>query len=249
MPSLSQPTSIFPFYLIPNIRFRRRSSTSTVSTVISESSDAASASSSPSADTGILAGHQSILRCSRCLTQLCSTDQVISKGFTGRHGRAYLVAPPAASSGLTPPSTPRHHETENLPNTHTHKPVPRQLVTGAHTVSDISCMICGSVIGWKYVAAEEDSQRYKVGKFILETKRVLRGVCWENDNDAQVAELGGVPVSETSHALSNASQIGNDEIEFDSEDDDECEDLFAGVWSPALARRRRRLRAWRDGRD
>ncbi|KAF2267438.1 yippee-like protein, partial [Lojkania enalia] len=88
--------------------------------------------------------------CHKCLTDLIPTTSIISKGFTGRHGRAYL-----------------------LPNTYAHKPVPRQLVTGAHTVSDISCRNCGSVLGWKYVDAEEESQRYKVGKFILETKRVV----------------------------------------------------------------------------
>ena len=35
---------------------------------------------------------------------------------------------------------------------------------------------------------------------------------------------------------------GEEEVEFDSQDEDECEDLFAGVWSPQLARRRRRGR-------
>ena len=104
--------------------------------------------------------------------------------------------------------------------------MPRQLVTGAHTVSDISCALCGSGLGWKYVAADEEGQRYKVGKFILETKRVCRAVEWE----------GGAGEGE--------DQVGKEgeEVEFDSQDEDECEDLFAGVWSPQLARRRRRGR-------
>lgn len=38
-----------------------------------------------------------------------------------------------------------------------------------------------------------------------------------------------------------------EEVEFDSQDEDECEDLFAGVWSPALALRRRQGK--RFGRD
>jgi hypothetical protein len=109
---------------------------------------------------------------------------------------------------------------------YTHKAVPRQLVTGAHTVSDISCRICKSVLGWKYVEAEEESQRYKVGKFILETNRVVRGSDWETrGNDIQ--EAGGPEKSE-------------DDVEFDSQDEDECEDLFSGIWSQGLARRRRR---------
>lgn len=114
--------------------------------------------------------------------------------------------------------------------------MPRQLVTGAHTVSDISCVFCGSVLGWKYVAAEEDTQRYKVGKFILETKRVMKASTWENDED--VHERMPMPPNR----IHKAAMYGDDKVEFDSQDEDECEDLFAGVWSPALAERRRRGR-------
>lgn len=91
--------------------------------------------------------------------------------------------------------------------------------------------MCGSVLGWKYVGAEEEAQRYKVGKFILESRRTVVDTCWEergNDPD-EVEENGGVSVP-----------VGYDEeIMFDSQDEDECEDLFAGVWSPQVARRRR----------
>ncbi|KAK8215472.1 yippee zinc-binding/DNA-binding /Mis18, centromere assembly-domain-containing protein, partial [Phyllosticta paracitricarpa] len=218
--------SPFPLYLLPSIPFRRRSSSATTIDTTSASSSpptdhqscassyvgSSAPSSPPSSPPRFLSGHRAHLRCTRCLTDLCLTSQIISKGFTGRHGRAYLVAPP-----------------NPLPNTHTHKPVPRQLVTGAHTVSDISCALCGAVLGWKYVAAEEESQKYKVGKFILETKRVCRGVCWENEaEDEDNSVIGG--------------DEDDDAIEFDSQDEDECEDLFAGIWSPALARKRRRGR-------
>jgi hypothetical protein len=113
--------------------------------------------------------------------------------------------------------------------------VPRQLVTGAHTVSDVSCKVCDTVLGWKYVDAEEDAQKYKVGKFILETKRVVQGAGWEGEDTATIEEEGGVVAS------SSRKGKGLDgDIEFDSQDEDECEDLFAGVWSPSLAKRRRR---------
>ncbi len=42
--------------------------------------------------------------------------------------------------------------------------------------------------------------------------------------------------------LDGRAKTGVDEVVFDSQDEDECEDLFAGVWSPALAARRRRGR-------
>jgi hypothetical protein len=112
--------------------------------------------------------------------------------------------------------------------------VPRQLVTGAHTVADISCRTCGSVLGWKYVEAEEESQRYKVGKFILETKRVVRGAGWEDMHEEDMADPEG-------------KRGSSEEVEFDSQDEDECEDLFSGIWSPQLAKRRRKNKSF--GRD
>jgi len=101
-------------------------------------------------------------------------------------------------------------------------------LTGAHVVADVSCLICGTVLGWKYVDAKEPGQRYKIGKFILETKRVVVGVCWED----------GVGDSEESDVRNREDEV----IVFDSEDEDECEDLFAGVWDPELVAKRRSKR-------
>lgn len=177
MPLATPPTNVFPFYLLPGLPFRRRSSVSTTGTPPSSQVSASTSPQSPS----YLGGTAALLRCSRCLTHICPTTSIISKGFTGRHGRAFLVSPPSQSGYSTPPTPlPRHHDPRNLPNTHTHKPMPRQLVTGAHTVSDISCVTCGVILGWKYVSAEEEAQKYKEGMFILETKRVMRVVDWDN---------------------------------------------------------------------
>ncbi|KAF1983602.1 yippee-domain-containing protein [Aulographum hederae CBS 113979] len=240
---------LFPTYLLPSLPFRRQrqrrrsseSSTSTSSS-LSTSSDAStstaltspsppSTSPSPAArKQTYLSGHTSYLRCSRCLADLCPTSCIISKGFTGRYGRAYLVSPPPnppPSSSRTSPQIEKEKEERkgNLPNTHVHKAVSRQLVTGAHTVADITCASCGRDLGWKYVAAEEEAQRYKVGKFILETRRVVRGVFWEGHGLS--SEDGDEKVNEER------------ETEFDSDDEDECEDLFAGVWDKEVARKRR----------
>lgn len=175
-----------------------------------------------------LNGHVSYLQCTGCAAHLCLTSQIISKGFTGRHGRAYLVsAESVATVSVSASSSP----TASLPNTVLHQPVPRQLVTGAHTVSDVSCASCGSILGWKYVAAEEESQRYKVGKFILETKRITTSSCWESPPDLNSPVIGKPQEGET--------ELQPPEPEFDSQDEDECEDLFAGIWSPGLATRRR----------
>ncbi|KAG5550512.1 hypothetical protein RHGRI_015475 [Rhododendron griersonianum] len=47
------------------------------------------------------------------------------------------------------------------------------MMTGMHTVVDIFCVGCGSIVGWKYEAAYEKSQKYKEGKFIIERFKVL----------------------------------------------------------------------------
>ncbi|KGO43839.1 Yippee-like protein [Penicillium expansum] len=175
-----------------------------------------------------LDGHVSYLRCAGCASHLCWTSQIISKGFTGRHGRAYLVSaePVATAVSVSASSSP----TASLPNTILQRPVPRQLVTGAHTVSDVSCTFCDSVLGWKYVAAEEESQRYKVGKFILETKKIAASSCWESPPGVDRTMQADHPYE---------IESGPADTEFDSQDEDECEDLFAGIWSPGLAARRR----------
>jgi hypothetical protein len=87
------------------------------------------------------------------------------------------------------------------------------------------------VLGWKYVHAEEETQKYKIGKFILETKRVVRGVGWDADGDGDQGDIADATL-----------RVEEEEVEFDSQDEDECEDLFSGIWTEKLARRRRAQR-------
>jgi hypothetical protein len=108
------------------------------------------------------------------------------------------------------------------------------------------------VLGWKYVSAEEEGQRYKVGKFILETKKVCRTASWENEDslDEDVSGRGGRRRSSGLYPPMEMPKVleEEDEVEFDSQDEDECEDLFMGVWTPQLAAKRRRQRRldWED---
>ncbi|KAI5578956.1 hypothetical protein BDE02_08G060000 [Populus trichocarpa] len=48
----------------------------------------------------------------------------------------------------------------------------RMMITGLHTVADIFCVGCGSIVGWKYETAHERSQKYKEGKSVLERFKV-----------------------------------------------------------------------------
>jgi hypothetical protein len=116
--------------------------------------------------------------------------------------------------------------------------VRRTLVTGAHTVADVECRGCSAVLGWKYLAADEEAQRYKVGKFILEERRVVRWG-WGGPLEGRREDEG------EDEDERGEWEGGEGSVVFDSEDEDECEDLFLGVWSEALAKRRRKDKAWR----
>ena len=82
--------------------------------------------------------------CAACRAHLAAHEAIISKAFQGRHGRAYLFADVVnVNSGPT----------EN-----------RLLLTGLHVVADIYCNACDTRLGWKYVEAFEESQKYKEGE-------------------------------------------------------------------------------------
>lgn len=240
-----------------------------------------------------------VLRCNTCGTDVAFGLQIVSKGFTGRHGRALLVSAPLATStpscpasplvsnnnttnhGLGSNVSPGHHalaqESANLVNIIVGRPEPRNLVTGAHVVADINCATCGVKIGWKYVDAREQAQKYKVGKFILEVERVVLLRTWEDISADQSDDLSrhfysasapvGSPGSrdrrrssaffggrKSSYSSEGPNQVEDaeeekssgseteEEIAFDSEDEDECEDIFAGTWDAATVARRRNSR-------
>ncbi|KAF3448906.1 hypothetical protein FNV43_RR09622 [Rhamnella rubrinervis] len=64
------------------------------------------------------------------------------------------------------------------------------MITGLHTVVDIFCIGCGSIVGWKYEAAHDKTQKYKEGKFILERVK-LTGPDGSNYLETQEAQVGG----------------------------------------------------------
>ncbi|KAG6359179.1 hypothetical protein INS49_012699 [Diaporthe citri] len=254
-----------------------------------------------------------VLRCTTCGTDVAYGLQVVSKGFTGRHGRALLVSPPLPSStpscpgppirnGSYPsanPASPQHpnpssyssysslaRDGTNLVNVAVGTPEKRSLVTGMHVVADITCATCGVKIGWKYVDAREHAQKYKVGKFILETERVALHRTWEDAADhgddgaprghfysssAPVESFGGgrrasglggrrkVSCSSEEAGVADGGDLDEEdeedgsleqsdgEVMFDSEDEDECEDIFAGTWDAATVARRRGSRVVGNG--
>ncbi|KAL1993400.1 hypothetical protein VTN49DRAFT_3349 [Thermomyces lanuginosus] len=230
------PLSIFPSFLF-RVPFRHHKSKSSTATATNTSNQ----NNNNNNNNFPLTSHSSFIRCARCAAHICFTSQIISKGFTGRHGRAYLVSADPVSPTAPSPTVTAPQNT-SLPNTLTQRAVSRQLVTGAHTVCDISCVFCGSVLGWKYLAAEDESQRYKVGKFILERKKIDVASCWGEGDFGSGSGEDWLDDDGLEGNYSYPAGPGGDhhQIEFDSQDEDECEDLFAGVWSPARAEMKRR---------
>ncbi|KAI8475230.1 MAG: Yippee/Mis18 [Monoraphidium minutum] len=99
-------------------------------------------------------GGPRIYSCAACGTHAADMDDIVSKAFQGRHGRAYLF-----NSVINVAVGPKED---------------RLLITGLHTVADIFCTVCDTNLGWTYVTAYEASQKYKEGKFILEKARVVK---------------------------------------------------------------------------
>ncbi|WOL02015.1 hypothetical protein Cni_G10734 [Canna indica] len=93
-----------------------------------------------------------IYSCKYCQAHLALSNDVVSKNFHCKHGKAYLFSKVVnVTCGLKEA---------------------RMMLTGMHTVADIFCVGCGSIVGWKYETAHEKSQKYKEGKFILERFKV-----------------------------------------------------------------------------
>mmetsp|Transcript_57453 Transcript_57453/g.140219 ORF Transcript_57453/g.140219 Transcript_57453/m.140219 type:complete len:355 (-) Transcript_57453:363-1427(-) len=89
-----------------------------------------------------------VYSCVECRTHLTTHDEIISKSFHGRRGRAYLF--------------------DNCVNVTIGPAQERVLMTGLHSVCDIFCKRCKTLVGWTYKKAYEQSQKYKEGKFIVE---------------------------------------------------------------------------------
>lgn len=91
--------------------------------------------------------------------------------------------------------------------------------------------------------AQEASQTYKVGKYILEMERVVKHRSWD---DVAVRDLGfferekGEGEKEVEARGHDEGDEGDsDEIVFDSSDEEECEDIFSGTWNAAAVAKRR----------
>lgn len=95
--------------------------------------------------------------CCNCRNHVALHDDVISKAFQGKSGRAFLFC--------------------HAMNVSVGAKEDRELMTGLHTVADVYCSDCREVLGWKYERAYEDTQKYKEGKYVLEKSKIVRENC------------------------------------------------------------------------
>eukprot|EP00760_Papus_ankaliazontas_P006156 PhM_4_TR12922/c1_g1_i1/m.2515 len=199
-----------------------------------------------------LASHDGVYSCSTCAGEKTTTARgsldrdkedttthfvryvdLISRQFQGRHGKAYLF--------------------DNVVNVLLGEPEERVLMTGLHTVCDITCVACGTVVGWKYLSAAEPSQRYKEGRYILERamilsemeaesvaaerqvvvqrRRRLRGGDSSNNSTMSTSTNNNNNITATSISLPPPTTImtdddddDDDDVDFQNENDDGDED-------------------------
>ncbi|RKP25898.1 Yippee/Mis18 [Syncephalis pseudoplumigaleata] len=101
---------------------------------------------------------QKVYVCFKCNTHIALHSDIVSKAFQGRHGRAILFA---NAYNVTP------GEKED-----------RMLITGEHTVADVHCNTCQTLLGWYYYYAAVGEERYKEGKYAIEKKLISKDPQW-----------------------------------------------------------------------
>ncbi|XP_057462428.1 protein yippee-like At5g53940 [Actinidia eriantha] len=105
--------------------------------------------------------------CRYCHSPVALVDDVLSRSFNCSHGRAFLF--------------------KNAVNVSVGPTEERLMITGMHTVSDVFCCCCGQILGWKYVSACDEVQKYKEGKFVLERWRISEESSEDVNLDARLS--------------------------------------------------------------
>uniref|UniRef100_A0A9I9CTZ5 Yippee domain-containing protein n=1 Tax=Cucumis melo TaxID=3656 RepID=A0A9I9CTZ5_CUCME len=143
-----------------------------------------------------------IYSCKHCRTHLALYEDIVSKTFQSRHGKAYLF--------------------NKVVNVSVGVKETRMMMTGMHTVADIFCVGCGSIVGWTYETAFEKNQKYKEGKSVLERFNHIRIPYWPLQKDLvfkfKVSGPGG-----TSYWAMVEEVM---QMKLDDDDDDDDDDII-----------------------
>ncbi|KVH97299.1 protein yippee-like At4g27745 [Cynara cardunculus var. scolymus] len=93
--------------------------------------------------------------CYNCRNHVALHDDIVSKRFmAGHRQRAFLF-----SHVMNLVAGPKKD---------------RQLITGWYTIADVECSDCGEVLGWRYEKVNEESQKYKESKTVLEKFKIVK---------------------------------------------------------------------------
>ncbi|KAB1205120.1 hypothetical protein CJ030_MR7G016764 [Morella rubra] len=98
--------------------------------------------------------HRPLYSCRNCQNPIALRSDLLSKSFHGKSGPAYLFS--------------------HAMNIIVGQKEDRKLMTGLFTVADIYCSNCGEILGWKYVRAFEARQKFKEGRFVIETAKMAK---------------------------------------------------------------------------
>eukprot|EP01112_Ceratiomyxa_fruticulosa_P013689 TRINITY_DN3865_c0_g1_i1.p1 TRINITY_DN3865_c0_g1~~TRINITY_DN3865_c0_g1_i1.p1 ORF type:complete len:169 (+),score=30.98 TRINITY_DN3865_c0_g1_i1:306-812(+) len=96
----------------------------------------------------------SVYICNKCNCHFANVEDLLSKGFRGSGGKAYLF--------------------KNVVNFLVGDLEDRTFTSGDYTVRDLLCLQCMEVIGWRYEVSKDPSQQYKEGKFIIEKIKMTK---------------------------------------------------------------------------
>jgi hypothetical protein len=120
----------------------------------------------------------SIYSCATCGAHISMTSYVLSKKFQGKSGRAYMM--------------------RKVVNCYLGPREDRVLIAGLHTVADVRCRCCESLLGWKYLEVFDNHQRLKVGRYVLEKAHIVKvggkqkvGGAADQEKEAYVPEGAG----------------------------------------------------------
>lgn len=126
--------------------------------------------------------------CSSCSTHLAADEDVISRSFHGRIGRAYLFG--TCMLGL--PTVIQCSDpdwTEKATNVIKAEPESRTLLSGMHKISNLHCRVCNQLLGWEYIEAQPESQKYKEVRCQLKKKNLQVQKCWLRSGTSSSGEI------------------------------------------------------------
>ena len=135
----------------------------------------------------------SIYSCAACGAHVSTTSYVLSKKFqvpapsagvcarararVGDEGRAAAAAaglPTGLTAAARQGKSGRAYMMRKVVNCYLGPREDRVLIAGLHTVADVHCRGCQSLLGWKYLEVFDNNQRLKVGRYVLEKTRIVK---------------------------------------------------------------------------